>query len=299
MFRLILLLTMLMPAACSPTSITISLGAPPTATPTETPTSLPTATPTSTPDLTATAQVQASATAQAQATADAQATARAQATTTAQAQATATAQARASATAAAATAQANATAAAQATAAATKNAFLAYVDALVQKAGKPVRLPDGQLNSANKSLPTDLSPKNFVADIEFSNPADPKIHPWDLMFMFRYSSVENLYLLVLYSNGTWSLLYPGQRQADRTTTERIANGNLPMMNLSPTGSNKVRLVVNENTAFLFVNGELAGMMDVSKNPSSGQLLISTGMMIGDDFPGLVMPYKNLVVSGLP
>ena len=296
MLRLVLLLVTLMLAACTPTSITISLGAPTaTATPTLTPTlPPPTATATSTPDFTATAQAQASATAQAKATADAQAIA------TAQAQATATAQARMSATAVAVTIQANATATAQAGAVATKNALLAYVDALLQKGNKPVRLPDGQLGGgSSKSLYTDLRPKNFAADIEFGNPADPKIHSWDLLITFRYSSVENQYWLVLYSSGDWRLLYPAQRQADRTTTERIATGTMPTMNLSPTGSNKVRFVANENTGFLFVNGELAGMMDLSKNPSSGELLISTGEMVGDDFPGLVMPYKNLVITGLP
>ena len=284
MFRVVLLLTALMLVACTPTSITISLGAP-TATPTFTPTSLPTATATSTPDATATAGAQASATAQAKATADAQATA--------------TAQARASATAAAATAQANATATAQAATAATKTAVLAYVDALLQKALKPVRFPDGRLDSTNNMLYAGLDPKNFVADIEFGNPADSKIHPWDLLFMFRRSSVETLYLLVLYSNGTWNLLYPGQRQADRNIMEAVANGSLPMMNLSPTGSNKVRLVVSENIACLFMNGELAGMMDVSRNPNSGQLFITTGQMTGDNFPDLAMPYKGVVVTGLP
>jgi len=309
MLRLVLLFVTLMLCACTPTSITISLGAPTaTATPTLTPTlSPPTATATSTPDFTATAQVQASATAQAKATADGQATATAnaqasataQAKATADAQASATAQARASATAVAATAQANATATAKAATEATKTAILAYVDALVQKAEKPVRFPDGRLESSNNMLYTDLRPKNFVADIEFSNPADPKIHPWDFETMFRYSSVENCFILVLCSDGTWSLLYPAQRLAYGTTTERVGNGNLPMMNLSPTGSNKVRFVANESTGYLFVNGELGGMMDLSKDLSSGQLYFGTGGMIGYNFPGLVMPYKNLAISGLP
>ena len=306
MLRLVLLLVILMLAACTPTSITISLGAPTaTATPTLTPTlSPPTATATSTPDFTATAQVQASATAQAKATADAQAeaTARAQsqATTAAMfAQMNAAATAQTNVSNATATAQANATATAKAAATATRNALLAFVDALVQKADKPTRFPDGHLTSSQKTLNTNLLPKNFVVDIEFSNPADPKIHPWDLMFEFRFSSVENGYYLVLYSNGTWQLLYPGQRQADRTMMERISSGTMPMLNLSPTGSNKVRLVAYENAGFLFVNGELAGTMDLSKNPSSGELNIITGSMIGDDFPGLVMPYKNLAISGLP
>ena len=295
MFRLVLLLVVLMLVACTPTSITISLGAP-TATPTFTPTSTPEVIPTRTPD--ATAEAQATALVQARATEAAQSrgTATAAAAT---AQANATAQARASATAAVATAQANATATAQAATAATKTAILAYVDALLQKSLRPIRFPDGRLDGSHNMLYTNQSPKNFVADIEFSNPADSKIHPWDFEVRFRYSSVENRFILVLYSDGTWILLYPVQRQADRTTTERVANGTLPMMNLSPTGSNKVRFVANENTGFLFVNGELGGMMDLSKDPSSGELYFGTGGMIGYDFPELIMLYKGVVVTGLP
>lgn len=293
MLRLVLLLVTLMLAACSP--ITISIGAP-TATATWTPTlPPPTATATATPDLTATAQVHVTATAQAEATSQAGV----QATTAAilaQRNATFTAQAKSSD--ATATAQANATATVQAARVATKNALLAFVDALVAKADRPSRFTNGELTSSRKILNTDLRPKNFVVDMEFGNPADPKVHQWDLMFMFRYSSVENRFFLVLHSTGTWSLLYPGQRQADRTTTEVVSSGTMPTLNVSPTGSNKVRLVVYENAGFLCMNGELAGMMDLSKNPSSGELWITSGMMIGDDFPGLVMPYKNLVISGL-
>jgi len=313
MLRLVLLVVTLMLAACTPVSFTISLGAATaTATPTLTPTlSPPTVTATSTPDFAATAQVLASATAQAKATADAQAeaTARAQSQATtaamlAQINATATAQtntsnatatARANAT---VIAQANATATALAATAATKTALLAYVDALAQKADNPTRLPDGQLTSSQNMLNTGLRPKNFFVVIEFGNPADPKIHPWDLTFTFRLSSVQNYDFLVLYSNGTWALYYPEQRQADRTMMQRISSGTIPTLNVSPTGSNRVSLVVYENAGFLFVNGELAGTMDLSGNPSSGELWISTGQMIGDNFPGLVMPYKNLAISGL-
>jgi hypothetical protein len=60
----------------------------------------------------------------------------------------------------------------------------------------------------------------------------------------------------------------------------------------------VRFVAYENAGWLFINGELAGAMDLSKNPSSGELWITTGMMIGDDFPGLTLPYRNLVISGI-
>jgi hypothetical protein len=293
MCRLVLLLALIALVACSPTSITISLGAP-TATPTPTEMPLPTPTPTSipTPNYTATAQVLATATTQALATA----TAQARATATTQALATATAQA--GATAAAATTQANATATAHAGTAATKTALLAFIDALVAKAGRPNRIANGQLDSSNRTLNTEMSPKNFVADIEFTNPADAKVHPWDLTFLFRYSSVENRFTLVLDGAGTWSLNYPTQRLADRTIIESVASGTIPTMNLGASGANKVRFVVYEKAGFLLVNGDLVGMMDLSRNVSAGQLYIVTANMVGHNFPGLLLPYKNVVIADL-
>lgn len=297
MFKPILTLGFLMLVACTP--ISISIGTPPTATPPPTaiPTALPTvtATPTATatPDVTATAQALATATAQAQQTANAQASA------TANAQATATAQARASATSAAAIAQANATATTQAASAATRTAILAYVDALVAKAGRPWRNTNGKLEGQQKIFNTGLNLRNFVADIEFTNPADPKAHNWDLMFMFRFSSVEKRYFLLIHSTGVWQLMYPDERKADRTVVTTIAEGRLPTMKLGATDSNKVRLIVNEGTAFLFVNDAFTAMMDVSQHNSGGELMISTGMMMGDDFPGLSLQYKEFVVAGLP
>jgi hypothetical protein len=303
MYRAILLFAALMLVACSPTSITISIGA----TPTFTPTLIPTVTPTQTPDTVATAQVEASVIAQTRSAEAAQsrgtataaaATAQANATGQAQAQATATAQARASATAVAATAQANATAAAQAVTAATKTALLAFVDALVAKAGRPVREPAGTFGAASR-FNVSGNWKNFVLDVQLSNPTDQGSHSWDYGFEFREPSRGKYLALVLRSDKTWALFVPEQSLADRITLTRLGSGTISQMDVSSTGSNKVRFVVYENAAFLYVNGEFVSAMDISVNPSSGELYMIVDFLIADSYGNPSIRFNNLSVAGLP
>jgi hypothetical protein len=283
MYRLFLLAALML-VACSPTSIVVSNSATPVPIPIPTPTLLPTVTATSTPDVIATAQARAGATAQAKATIDAQATA------TADANAMATLVARG------ATAQANATA--------TKNALLAYVDALVAKAGRWEREPQGTIGPNYQWAPSQwfrvaMSWKNFVLNVQFFNPADRTEHPWDYGFVFRRYDSENYYALLIRSDGTWNLYYPGTREADHRNTIRLGSGIIKGMDLSSTDSNQVRLVVNEKDAFLYVNGEFVSALDVSANLSPGELHVVTGYMNSDQFPGLSVRFKDLNAAGLP
>jgi pSer/pThr/pTyr-binding forkhead associated (FHA) protein len=152
---------------------------------------------------TQTAQAQASATAIAQATqtaqAQASATAIAQVTQTAQAQATATANAQTTQTAqaqASATANAQATQAARAQATATAQAVIAAVNALTRLAGLPVSVPDGRMDCGKQgalgySLGASISPRNFLAEAQFSNPADASTQKWDYGFLFRDAGANN------------------------------------------------------------------------------------------------------------
>jgi hypothetical protein len=284
MFRPILLLATLMLVACSPNSVAVADSVTPTPIPTPTLTLLPAMTATSTPDTTATAQAQASATALAQATIEAQATA------TADAYWMATLVARK------ATAQANA--------AATKNALLASIDALVAQAGRAAREPEGTIGPNYPGRPAGWfrvgwSWKNFVLDVQFFNPADRAEHSWDYGFVFRRYDPDNYYILLLRSDGTWNLSYSGKRHADYREMLRMGNGKIEGIDLSPTGSNKVRLVVNEKDAFLYVNGVFVSALDVSANLSPGELHVVTGYMNSDVFPGLSVGFKDLSASGLP
>jgi len=260
--------------------------------PSSTPTTLPTATPDA--PATSTAQAAASATSQAQASVTAQAiasaTALAQSTATAQAQATALAQQTAS-------------------AAATQQALLVYVDAVVQKANKAYGPVDGTLDkppeaTSIKTLASGVYLRNFVAEARFTNPADGAVHPWDYGFLFRrvlggrcgasyrvYVSFDQRFRLALTTGKT----NPDQTCESKTIVSGIARD----LNISPTGSNLIRLVVQDKSAFLFANGVLQAVLDVSEHSDQGDVIIGTAFQVDHGFPGLATPFKNFVISSLP
>lgn len=207
------------------------------------------------------------------------------------------AQAIVTATAAAATVQANATATEQAATAATRNALIAYVDALVKKAGIPNKEPEGILTGRSWFYPR-LYIKNFVADVQMFNAGDPAIHSWDYGFRFRMSG-DKRYSLTLHSGGTWRLAFPEKAAADHVVVKTVGNGKVQKMNLSPTGSNRIRLVASDKSGFLYVNSDLVAMLDLSEHTSSGEIILVAGSWVGNDFPGMSVRFKDLVISGLP
>lgn len=267
------------------------------------PTPIPTAVPTATPNVeaTAAAQAQAAATAQAQASATAQAVSSA----TAQAAASMTAQAQAS-----ATTQAQATVRAQqtASAAATTQAFNSYLDTLAQSAKKVYGPTDGVLELKPNTLLvpglyTSLNLRNFIAEIRFFNPADPAVHPWDYGIAFRRPPLGKCapeYRFVLNSEQSYRLIVlTGKTQPDQLCESTGSSVRFSQFDLSPTGSNLVRLIVQDKAAYVFVNGQSVTTLDVSGYDGQGDIWIGTGFQSSHSFPGLATKYTGFTVSSLP
>ena len=274
-----LLVLVLALTSCGGSGISISLGQP---TPTETATPIPTAT----PNLEATAIVQA------QATAQASSTARAIALATSQAEQTATVQAQAT-----ARAQQTATAAAQQTA--TAQAFVAGINAIAASAKKAYGPADGKLEGQDTLSSPGSYVRNFVLDIRIFNPSDRAVHPWNFSVIFRYVSKLQNYRLVLDSDGTWRLYKPEKSLADAVQVTRLGSGTIRGMDLTATGSNQIRFVVQDTAAYLFINGDFVTPMDVSDVNYAGDLAILTGDTRDTNFPGLSLRFKDFTISSLP
>jgi hypothetical protein len=318
-----LVLLSMIAVACQGVNINIALG--PTATPTVTPTATPNLerTATAQAETTATAQAQATATAaqatssamqatntaiaQATATAQTTATAIAQATGTVAAQATATQQVRATSTAqvqATITAQAQVTATLIARATATGQASKAQADALMQKAKQTYTKKEGVIEGVNgpyiASFVPNLNMYNFVAEATFFNPADRTVHPWDYGFVFRYTSGDTRYncRLFIHSSGVWALLIPQQTNADSVTSKIVGSGALRNLDLSPTGSNHVRVIAYEKTGYLFVNNEFVSTFDLS-DTFGMDLWMGSAFTNGTSFPGLRVKFTDFNVYSFP
>jgi len=249
----------------------------------------PAPTPTPTPAPTAPPNAQATATAQAQATVTAQAAA----TATTQAQSAATAQA-----------NANATAAAQAQATAVVQTIQQTVNALIQNSKKAFGPTDGTLEIVKDFrvpvVSTNLNLRNFVAEAQYFNPADPAIHPWDYGIQFREIG-RVVYIAIVQGNAAWQVvLTTGRNLPDgRAEVKEIGSGTLTNLDVSPNGSNQLRFVVQDKVGYFFVNGNYVATLDLSENNADGNILISSGNRLVNEFPGMSTRFKNFVISSLP
>ncbi len=237
--------------------------------------------------MTAGANARATATAVARATMVAEAyattTARARATTAAQTGATATAAARAT-----ATAQANATIYARATA--TTRALSAAL--FGPKSGNLSHSEDSDI----ETLSANISVRDFVAEARFYNPYDRTVREWDYGFGFRSTTGGNRnYRIAVESDGDWYFYLtegaPGETQSPK--------GRLDNLDVTPNGSNRLRIEIQGNGGSFWVNGKFISDLDVARKTVAGDVWVGTGFFTGHEMNGKTTRYENFTVWQLP
>ena len=234
----------------------------------------------------ATASVPLTVTAQAQATALAQA----QATATVQAQVTATAQVRAEAT-------------QQARFAITAQAVEGIVATLVKQAKQVYGPANGDLlhkeDNNVKGQFAGVNLRNFVTEVQFYNPYDVSMHVWDCGIIFRATSFHSQYRVLIDSKGRWFFRAADVSSDNRPQSKEFVSGKVSNVNTAADGSNHLRLIVNDKTAFFFVNGEYVATLDVSGRNVPGDVLVGIGYDDDSEINGRSTRYKNFSVWSLP
>jgi hypothetical protein len=189
------------------------------------------------------------------------------------------------------TATAEAAAVAASAAAATASAAASAIAEAEAQATLAFGPQDGRLThvEAGNSMSLEIAPVAFapdlIAEARFFNPYDPAEHPWDYGFLFRFDGVRN-YRVFLDSQGTWNLdLWTG------TAASSLASGQAPGVDLSPGGSNVLRLTVQGDRGWLAIGGTIVASMDLSAIPSGSQLGVGTGFRIGNERDGAETRYE--------
>jgi hypothetical protein len=201
-----------------------------------------------------------------------------------------------------ATAQVRASATARARATATMQAIATTVNAAAQLAKRIFLAQEGTINGEETTIEkfhSNTQVRNFVTEAWFYNPADRAIHAWDYGFGFRDTGSMAQYRLIVESDGDWRLIMPTQAKADGVDAKIVARGTLKNLDVSANGANVLRLIVQDKTAFFYVNGAYAATLDVSEKNSAGEVWLSTGFTLRTTFPGLVTRFKNFSVAELP
>lgn len=140
--------------------------------------------------------------------------------------------------------------------------------------------------------------RDFIAEARFYNPYDRAQGIWDYGFGFRYTGFDNQYCLYVDSDSNWRLTLV-TKSDDKSDFQNIASGKVKDLDLTPTGSNHLRLMVEGNAALFFVNGEYVTTLDVSGKNVAGDVWVATAMVKGHGIAGRETRYEDFVVWPLP
>jgi serine/threonine-protein kinase len=102
--------------------------------------------------------------------------------------------------------------------------------------------------SAESPSRNNIQLKNLIMEAEFFNPYDRARKHWDYGFFFRSVGNDAYWLIVSSEKAEWEL-----KVSIRGQYTLLANGTLNNFDLAADGNNFMRLIVEENNAFLFIN----------------------------------------------
>lgn len=201
------------------------------------------------------------------------------------------------ATATAHAAQATVTAIAQALqTAATARAAQATVTTIDQK-GMLIYGPEsGQIQDEEDAYleckSTSVNVSNFIAEIQFSNPAGADEN-WTYGLTFRNTGASEQYRLFFQSDHDWHFEFWDGKYGSGES------GKVEILNTSSTGTNRLRLIVDGDTAFLFVNGTYITTLDVEKKQTAGWINACVGFIAGDEKNGRSTAYNEFQIWEIP
>jgi serine/threonine protein kinase len=168
-------------------------------------------------------------------------------------------------------------------------------DALAQQ-GPKVFGPVGDqlIHNAEDGLIVDkaagVNLRNFVVEARFYNPYDRAQKPWDYGFFFRHTGKNEDYEVEVNSSAEWTSWYHN---------ENTGYDSVDHLDLSPTGSNVLTLIVNDDKGFFFVNGYYVDKLDLGDKNEAGDISVATGLVSGDEVTGAATRYENFTVWPLP
>lgn len=139
---------------------------------------------------------------------------------------------------------------------------------------------------------------DFIAEATFHNPETPP-PAWDYGIIFSNLEDESEHRLILDADGSWTLNLhsSGFDISNRDTT--------PLLDLSPTGSNTLKLFVADATGYLFINGHYIDTLDLTmfgldqSIESEHDISVCTGIMEGNAITGRPVIYDHFTIWSLP
>ncbi len=139
--------------------------------------------------------------------------------------------------------------------------------------------------------------RNLVVQARFFNPYDTAVGKWDYGFGFRVRGSDNEYRFYVNSDNQWAIQLV-KSLAKGVSATAVADGQLTNLDITPTGSNILRLVVTDDRAEVYVNDTYIATADVSEENAAGDVWIGTGLIDGHMVAGEVTRFEEFFISSL-
>ncbi len=106
----------------------------------------------------------------------------------------------------------------------------------------------------------EVSVSDAIIEATFFNPYSTQVGEWSSGFLFRSGRSNTFHVVVVSSNGAW---YHYLRTGDVDTEQDLAAEFSDHIDTTRYGSNHIRIIANGSEGWLFINGELAGELDLN------------------------------------
>ncbi|HMA35933.1 MAG TPA: protein kinase [Chloroflexia bacterium] len=152
------------------------------------------------------------------------------------------------------------------------------------------QLPQNPADSTIPQYTSDVTARNFAVAVRFYNPYDRAQNPWDYGIIFRRTQSNDEYRGVVYSKARWALT-----QGPETARYRP----LPALDTSTGGSNLLRLIVQDDQGYFFVNEHYIATLNLAAKTTAGDIAAGTGFTQGDELSGATTRFSDFTVWILP
>jgi hypothetical protein len=136
----------------------------------------------------------------------------------------------------------------------------------------------------------DLQVADFHASAVVDVPEATSDIPWDAGFIFRQSPAGT-FRIAISADGNWYFSVG--------TDSPTASGPISTLEADAGASNTLDLMVEGQTAWLGVNGELAGVVSLPGDGQAADLALGTGFYANEVVNDRVSPFQDFVVRSLP
>ncbi len=140
-----------------------------------------------------------------------------------------------------------------------------------------------------------LDLENVMVEATFTNPYSSSEGSWDYGFLVRSGRVNEFHGIVVTSDGFWAHTV---RTGTYESSKQVDTGFHSSIRTTATGTNQIRVILQGDTGWLFINDSYITELDVSDWTGSGDVAIITGYFTGNSIPGRSTDYEEFGITAV-